>query len=157
MENTYVENLIRQLQEVQDGPNWLDESFKEKLEGVTEQQAFERPAAHVHSVAELISHLLVWRREAIRRLQGQDRALWMDSPENWKTNEQLRIVGWNALRSDFYRSQEDLVRVLQHQPDHYLEEPYSDGYARRYLVEGLLHHDLYHLGQLGITLKLLKQ
>lgn len=155
--NHRIESLVRQWQEVQEGPNWVDENFKKKLDTLSEDQAFQRPIADVHSVAELLSHLLVWRREAIQRLNGMDRQLWMNSPENWRTNDELKAIGWESLKADFYKSQQELIALVGRQADRYLENIYSDGYPYWYLIEGLIHHDFYHLGQLGITVKLLQK
>ena len=70
MENKIMECLVRQLQDVQDGSNWLDENFKKKLTGISEYDAFIRPIPEVHSIAELVAHLLIWRSEGIKKLQG---------------------------------------------------------------------------------------
>ena len=50
------------------------------------------------------------------------------------------------------------MNLLADKTDAYLEEnDYVPSYSYKYLVEGLIHHDIYHLGQIGITLKLLNQ
>jgi uncharacterized damage-inducible protein DinB len=155
MDNKLIKNITRQLQDVQDQENWLDENFKKKIDSISEEQAFKRPLPELHSVAELVSHLLEWRKESIRKLKGEAAKLTMDSPENWRTNDELQKTGWDKLKSDFYESQLELIRLIENQPDEYLEKTYQDGYKFKYLVEGLIHHDLYHLGQLGITIKFL--
>ncbi|MFC4874793.1 DinB family protein [Negadavirga shengliensis] len=155
MDNKLIKNITRQLQDVQDQENWLDENFKKKIDDIPEEQAFKRPFPELHSVAELVSHLLEWRKESIRKLKGEAAKLTMDSPENWRTNDELKKVGWDKLKSDFYESQLELIRLIENQPDEYLEKEYQDGYKFKYLIEGLIHHDLYHLGQLGITIKFL--
>lgn len=155
MDNKLIQNIIRQLQDVQDQENWLDENFKNKIDKIPEEQAFKRPVPELHSVAELISHLLVWRKESIRKLKGEAAKLTMDSPENRQTNDELKKMGWSKLKSEFYESQEELIRLIENKPDGFLEKTYWDGYKFKYLIEGLIHHDLYHLGQLGITIKFL--
>ncbi len=155
MDNKLIKNITQQLLDVQEQENWLDENFKKKIDKITEEQAFQRPLPELHSVAELISHLLVWRKESIRKLNGQDAKLTMESSDNWRKNEELEKIGWNKLKSDFYESQEELIRLIEHESDEYLESKYLDGYKFKYLIEGLIHHDLYHLGQIGITIKFL--
>ena len=63
MKNT-IHNLTRQLSEAIDGEPWIDETFSKKLSSLSEEQAFTRPLPSVHSVAELVSHLLEWRISA---------------------------------------------------------------------------------------------
>lgn len=151
-----IKDLLRQFREVLEGPAWIDENFRKKIDGISEDQAFQRPLPELHSVAELVSHLVVWRREVMQRLKGMERTLRESSPENWRGNEELRPQGWKHLRSDLYRSQEELEELLKSRPDSFLEGKYTEDHTYGHLVEGLLHHDLYHLGQLGITVKLLK-
>lgn len=155
MENTLIKNIIQQFQDIQNQEVWLDENFEKKIEGISENQVFQRPLPELHSVAELISHLLEWRKESILRLNGQDAKLTVESPENWRTNEELKLIGWKKLKSDFYNSRKELTKLIESQPDDYLKNKSKDGYEFKYLIEGLIHHDLYHLGQIGITIKFL--
>lgn len=155
MNNTLIANITQQLQDIQDGENWLDENFKKKIEPISEKQAFTRPIPQMHSVAELISHLIEWRKESIRKLKGGKAKLSVESSENWRSNKELRKVGWNKLKSEFYKSQQELIQLIADKPDDYLDKEYRNQYKFRYLIDGLVHHDLYHLGQIGITIKFL--
>lgn len=155
MSNTLIQNIILQLQDVQERENWLDENFKNKLGSVTEDKVFKKPLPELHSVAELISHILVWRIETIRKLKNMDAKLTVDSPENWRTNDQLMEIGWTNLKNDFFQSVYTLIEILEDKDDTFLSERYRNNYSFKYLIEGLIHHDLYHLGQLGITIKFL--
>lgn len=155
MENKLITNIVRQFQDVQEQELWLDENFKKKIDRLSEGLAFERPLPELHSVAELISHILVWRKECILKLKGQNSQLTMDSPENWLANDVLRRTGWETLKSEFYNSQKEIVELIENETDDYLEKQHTDGYTFKYLLEGLIHHDLYHLGQIGIVIKFL--
>lgn len=155
MDNKLIKNIIHQFQDVQNQEKWLDVNFKKKIEELSENQAFQRPLPELHSVAELISHLLEWRKEIILKLSGQDAKLTVESPENWRPNEELKLIGWKKLKSDFYNSHKELSQLIEKQSDEYLENKSKDGYRFKYLIQGLIHHDLYHLGQIGITIKYL--
>ena len=89
MSQILIKDLIDQFIEIQNGTPWLDETFDKKLLKINDKNAFTRPLPDVHSVAEILSHLLVWRFEILSRLEGNDRILWADSAENWKPNEEL--------------------------------------------------------------------
>lgn len=155
-ERKIVENTIEQLKDVQNGITWYDDNIEKKINPIASNQAFIRPLPEIHSVAEIVSHMLVWRRDTIGKLKGQESDLTIESPENWKSNEELKIIGWDKLKKDLSDSQEELVNYLSDKDDQYLKETmYKEEFSLKYLVEGLLHHDLYHLGQIGITIKLL--
>lgn len=108
--NKLIQNIISQLLDLQEQENWLDENFKKKIENIREDKVFERPLPELHSIAELISHVLVWRTECIRKLKGMHANLTVDSPENWKTNEQLKAIGWLNLKKEFYKVR---IRLLK--------------------------------------------
>jgi hypothetical protein len=106
-------------------------------------------------VAGHISHVVEWRKECLLRFRGGRREL-MHSADDWKDDDALRVMGWAGLKAAFSQSQADLGAHLAQQDDSYLETPYED-YNFHYLIEGIIHHDIYHLGQLGITLKHLRR
>jgi uncharacterized damage-inducible protein DinB len=155
MSHVLIKNLIRQLIEIQDGSLWFDQCFKEKIGALSEAEAMTRPIPQVHSVAEHISHILAWRKECMLRFNGQRTDL-MNSAADWTDNTALSKIGWTNLKNLLYESTETLINVLENQDDTYLETKFLDtDYNFHYLVEGIIQHDLYHLGQIGITIKLL--
>lgn len=156
MSRKIVENIIVQLGDIQNGKTWYGDNLENKIEPISETLAFERPIPGVHSVAELISHIWVWRMHAIKLLQGQKSNLNVESPENWRSNEELKKIGWKRLKADLGESQAELIAFLTDKDDTFLENnEYKPNHNFKYLIEGIVHHDLYHLGQIGITIKLL--
>lgn len=157
MSQVLIKNLTRQLKEIQDGSLWFDQFFKDKIDKLTDAEAFERPIPMVHSVAEHISHILEWRKECLLRFKGERTDL-MNSPDDWKDDIELKKIGWTGLKSLFFESTETLINAIKNQQDTYLETKFLDtDYNFHYLVEGIIQHDLYHLGQIGITIKLLNK
>lgn len=155
MSQVLVKNIVRQLIEIQDGSLWFDQCFKEKIDKLSDAEAFTRPIPQVHSVAEHISHILEWRKECLRRFKGQRTDL-MNSADDWKDDSELKKTGWSNLKNQFYESTVTLINALQNEDDTYLETKFMDtDYNFHYLIEGIIQHDLYHLGQIGITIKLL--
>ncbi|QNL51262.1 DinB family protein [Olivibacter sp. SDN3] len=157
MNNPLIKNLVKQLQEVQDGDLWIDENFSKKIDHLEEDEALMRPIPEMHSVAEIISHLLEWRKSTIIKLNGGASTLTEKSPENWKSNDELKKIGWKQLKKDFYASQYNLIRLIEVKDDQFLAQKYLDtSYTYQYFLDGMIHHDCYHLGQIGIAIKLLK-
>lgn len=158
MKNTLIREAVKQLRDNQNGDNWYGESFEKKLDPVNSTMAFNRPIPEVHTLAELAAHLLTWRLEGIKMLQGDQPKVTVDSPENWRTNEELKKIGWEKLKRDLFNSQVELIEFIENKPDDFLiGNDYVPGYSYKYLVDRLIHHDIYHLGQIGITLKLIKK
>ena len=82
----------------------------------------------------------------------------MHGTEDWKDNIELIKIGWANLKKMLYESQTELISLFDRQDDSYLQNAFLDtDYNFHYLIEGIIHHDLYHLGQIGITIKLLNK
>src|SRR5690606_12628228 len=82
--------------------------------------------------------------------------------ENWLNNDKLEAVGWDYIKSEYDRTLSELIDLLKSKDDGFLDEPYydtdfKDDYEYRFVINGMLHHDIYHLGQLGIIIKYLKK
>ncbi len=135
-------------------------NFDKKLNSVSEDEAFIRPILNLHSVAEVISHLTVWRKETILKIKTGKGSITDDCDENWLTNDRLREIGWNKIKTEYSNSLSDLMELLQTKEDGFLKEKYYDTdfkgyYEYKFVIYGMLHHDIYHLGQLGIIIKFL--
>jgi len=152
-----INNLIRQLNEIQEGSLWFDQSFKDKFDHLSESEALTRPMPEIFSVAEHVSHMLAWRKECVLRFNGIKREL-MNSPDDWKNTNELSTLGWTNLKNALYNSRAELIDLIADRDDTYLDTKFQDTeYNYHYLIEGIIQHDLYHLGQIGVTIKLLKK
>lgn len=151
---TRIQSYIQQLQQVFNGNPWLDESFAKKLDGLTEAQAFAQAPDNNHSVAQVVSHLVEWRKEIFRRFIDNSSKRKLTQENNWKSNQELQQAGWHKLYDDFKGSHHQLIELLESKDDFFLGEQLGDtAFDKEYFITGLLHHDLYHLGQIGLILK----
>lgn len=160
-EKTILAYIIDQLQDIQEGKNWIGSSYASKLNDINDTNAFTRPLDGMHSVAEIISHLTLWRQEAILKIKTGTGSKTDDCEENWLSNKALKSKGWNTIKSEYDRTTLELVSLLKHRNDSFLDELYYDTdfrgeYPYRFVINGMLHHDIYHLGQIGIILKYLQ-
>jgi uncharacterized damage-inducible protein DinB len=157
MTRILINDIIRQLRELEEGSLWFDQSFKSKLDHLSTGVVFVQPVPGVHSVAEHVAHIIAWRKECIARFHG-DKFDLMNTPADWPSVAELRGTGWPALKDQLYQSTHDLIRLFDGVDDTYLNKPFRDTtYNNHYLIEGILQHDIYHLGQIGVTLKLIDQ
>jgi len=157
-----IKNIIQQLEDVQHGKLWIGSSFHNKLSQIDEESVFLRPIEGLHSIAEIISHLTLWRKETILKIQTGKGSKTDDCEENWLTNDTLKRVGWDHVRSTYDNTLLTLIKLLKSKDDTFLNEQYydtdfKDYYPYSFVIQGMLHHDLYHLGQLGIIIKYLKK
>ena len=157
-----LKNIIKQLKDFEKGKIWIGTNYNEKLNSISEKDVFIRPFPNLHSISEIISHLTVWRNETILKIKTGEGSITDDCEENWLTNDKLIEKGWNKIISEYKDSLSELIEILETKDDSFLNEKYfdtdfKDYFEYQFVVYGMLHHDIYHLGQLGIIIKLLKE
>lgn len=150
LSNPRVSEYVAQFKASYDGEPWYGNSICHILEGITPAKAFWKLHDTDHSIAQLMSHMIYWRQALIKRLAG-DLAYRpsMKSEENWRTNEQLKKAGWANLKKSLDESQRHLVSLLENQKDSLLKKQYSDKATFQNLINGILQHDVYHVGQIA--------
>lgn len=136
-------------------------NYLRRFNELEEKDAFSRPLPDLHSVAEILSHLTLWRQETILKIQTGSGSKTEECEENWLPNEKLIPLGWSTVRANYEESLETIIDLLADQDDSFLDQEYFDidfkgHYPYRFVLQGMLHHDLYHLGQIGLILKYLK-
>lgn len=150
-----IHHYIYQLEQTYYGGNWLDESLMVKLKDLTSEQAFSAPIPGVHSVAEIVWHCIYWRTVLIHWLHG-DNGYRDETRErlNFLSLEALKEKGWEALMHELQNTQVTLRALLLQKNDRYLQEEYQPGYTYEQAIAGTIQHDIYHLGQIGLVLKI---
>ena len=147
-----VERILGELQRAFEGNAWHGPAVLELLHDVTAQQAAARPIAGAHSIWELVLHIAAWESAGRRRLEG-DRAELPDE-ENFPHVNDESEAAWQQtieLLKDGHRSLCDAISRLDESK---LDEPILDGMRSVYItLHGVIHHDLYHAGQIAILKK----
>jgi len=154
------ERIIDLLQRTHDGDAWHGPSVMDALDGVTARIAAARPIPGVHSIWEIALHIIGWRGEVRRRLQG---ATAGEPPEgDWPQAPQRPAEeGWAAVLEALQRSHDDLVETVGTLDDSRLDAPVKDersrelgtGVSHYVTLHGIVHHDLYHAGQISLLKK----
>ena len=154
-----LNNYIRQFEEIYAGPAWLGESFTDKFSYLSDEDAFLKPLPYVHCVAEVLSHVIEWRKEVLFRLQTHTRSLEMRDPVDWRTQAELKQLGWSNLLEQFEEIQESILAFLHSKEDDWLEIEFPNERPLTHgtLIEGLIHHDIYHLGQIGLITRMVRE
>lgn len=144
--------IVDELKRVTDGEAWHGPSLREVLDGVTAEQAAAKPVPGAHSIWELVLHLAAWNGVFIRRLMGQ-RA---DEPEegDFPPVGEVSDAAWAQARADLARSQERLRALVSELNDARLAENVAGkDYTLGFMARGIIHHMVYHTGQMVILKK----
>lgn len=160
--NNLINYIINELENIQHGQPWVGSTYISKLKTVSPDLVFKRPMEDMHSIAEIISHLTLWRKEAILKIKTGTGSKTDDCEENWLSNKTLKAKGWKHIISEYDKTLTELIALLRQENDSFLTKEYYDTdfkvtYPYQFLLSGMLQHDIYHLGQLGLIIKYLNK
>jgi uncharacterized damage-inducible protein DinB len=133
------------------GQPWFGESLQTKLETVTSETAYLQPLPGKHSIAEIVSHMEYWKKSFIHQLK-EDASISFsgDSPDNWPDVKDLKKLGWKNQLNAFEEIHNQLVILLTKSNDKLFDELITN-------LNGLVDHDIYHMGQIGLLKSLVKE
>lgn len=134
---------------------WHGPSLVAALRDVSPAVAEARLTPNTHSIAEIVYHLTTWRIFVARKLQG-DKEFDVRTPDkDWKVFGVVDDFEWETLQMELSLSQDELITLLeQMEDDSYLEEIVPGrNYSYYTLLHGMIHHDLYHAGQISLVKK----
>ncbi len=106
-----------------------------------------------HNIAELVHHMTAWRIFGIKKLEG-DETYDVSPEENFVKIDNLDKEGWEVLKQNLEKSQNRLLELFKENEDSVLEKIVSPrSYNFYVLFQGILQHDIYHLGQIVLLKK----
>ncbi len=157
-----VEYIKQHFYNIHYGRNWFGQSYMTKLQDTDPEHYFTRPYPEVHSVAELIAHGNAWRNDAIVKIRSGKGELTEMSPEDWPDLETLKEKGWDKIFNEYRESVNSFIALLEEKDDEFLNTEYFDPefdgtYPYSFTINGILQHDLYHLGQLGLVMRMIRE
>lgn len=138
-----------------EGPAWHGPSILEILTPLEAPQAAAHPVPGAHSIWELVLHMISWEEYCVLALGGNTmgteppRGDWPDPPVPTEEN-------WRATLEDMKRVRSRLRAALALVPDRQIPEKVKGrDYTYRVMMHGIVHHDLYHAGQIALLKKAL--
>jgi uncharacterized damage-inducible protein DinB len=150
--------ITEQLKDVYNGEPWFGRSVHEILKEVDESIVFEKPSGQ-HSILELLWHMITWKEFTISRLRDEnDKSLKYFENLDWRTLDHSDKTLWQQGLQRFSELHNELVEVIPQQKDELLSKKINErNYDFRKLLNGVIQHDIYHLGQIAYLKKLLQK
>lgn len=148
--------IAQHLLDVHIGNNWTEVDLSDTLKDITLEEAITVTGASPNTIASLVHHITYWSRHMIGRINGVEVPIppsngfdvpLPDSPEDWL-----------QLKADNIASAHELATAIRAFDAAKLEYPILPGYSSAYKnLQGSVEHVHYHLGQIVIIKKLLRQ
>lgn len=154
--------LSEQVRLAHDGPAWHGAALAELLGGINAEQAASRPLPEAHSVWEIVLHVTGWTNEVARRLAGGEPDLPVEG--DWPAVGRVSEQAWGTARKELDETHTALAAAVERFPEsrwgHPVggegNAPLGTGVSYAAMLAGLLQHDAYHGGQVGLLRKALR-
>ena len=153
MENVHLSELVER---VLAGEPWHGPNVREVLSGVSAANANRRVAPGMHTIWELVLHMTGWADEVRQRLDGRPAR----EPEqgDWPEVGEITEERWAGVQAALFDSHRQLAAAIRALDANALHEPVTDyrnsalgtGLSKYLTLHGLIHHTVYHSGQIAI-------
>ena len=144
--------IVDQLRRSLAGGAWHGPSLLELLADVDQETSDRRPPHGGHTIREIVLHVRSWQAAALRAVEGSEMPS-IDQPwdGDWPQSGQL----WRETKADLERTSQALADAVAAIPEAMLEQPVPgrDAYNFRFLLHGIVQHNLYHAGQIALLKK----
>ena len=155
--NPQLQALIKRFETVYEGQPWYGSSMLSSLKKIAPELITRSLIPGKKNIAELVRHIVAWRLFLIEHLKGNHSyQIDLDTELDWPP---VQGLGWEELLEELAESQQTIIELLGGQEDAILKKIMSHGkneYSFRYLIEGVIQHDIYHLGQINLIRVLLE-
>jgi hypothetical protein len=157
MESRAIAELVERIMA---GDPWHGPSVKSVLDGVDATLAATRPPGEAHSIWELVLHMTGWAREVTTRLGGRP----AQDPEagDWPQVTDVSPQRWQQAQADLFEAHRALAAAISAMDPAKLNQPVRDfrdnalgtGLSYYLTLHGLVHHTIYHSGQISLLKRL---
>ena len=146
--------LSAALESVDVGPAWHGPAVQEALKGVTPEQASAKPVDGAHSIWELVLHMTSWLRYTAGVLRGEDGA-FEDAYRDWPpAPDAADGEAWQQACRELEGALQETRELMVHCDDARLREPVPGrDFPLKVLLHGIIHHTVYHVGQIALLKK----
>jgi hypothetical protein len=161
--NKEVQSIIRNLQNTLTGEPWFGRAVYPILEEVDVSKVFTKPACpagrpndSAHSLIELLYHMITWADFCLKQLENASPQEIKDvESRDWREIDPKNHTWKNGI-GEFRKTHEQIISILEKKEDSFLKEivPGRE-FNFRFMLNGLIQHNVYHLGQIAYVKKLL--
>lgn len=154
--NKELQSIIHNLERVNSGTPWFGRPVYEILDEIDPAIVYKKPNKQ-HSLADLLYHMITWADFSLHRIKGdKEKDMAAFEKLDWRKIDP-KVHTWEKGLKEFKRIHIEIVELLNQKDDSFLKEVVDyRNYNFRFLLNGLIQHNIYHLGQVAYVKKLLE-
>ena len=150
-----IERLDFQLRRSFAGEAWHGPSLLEALTNVTAEAANSRPIPNVHTIWEIVLHVIATYNLVLRRMHGNASPLTPE--EDWPRIPSATPSSWHDTIEKLQQVNEQLCKeVVGFNPEKLDQSFAGESYSAYRQFIGITQHNLYHAGQIVLLARALK-
>jgi uncharacterized damage-inducible protein DinB len=154
--NKEIQSIIRRIENINSGEPWFGRAVFILLEEADPKKVYTKPNGTEHSMIELLYHMITWADFTLKRIGKDDN---MDLAAFEKMDWRLinpKVHTWKKGVAEFKSIHKKIIQLLNKKEDVFLKEIVDyRKYNFRFLLNGIIEHNIYHLGQIAYLKKLL--
>lgn len=156
MNNKEVQSIIRRIERINSGEPWFGQSVFQILEEVDPKKTAIKPNGTGHSLLELLYHMITWADFTLKRIEKNNKMdLATFEKMDWRQLNPKQH-SWKKALAEFKAIHKKIVSLLNKKDDDFLLEIVDfRKYNYRFLLNGMIEHNIYHLGQIAYLNKML--
>lgn len=151
-----IGSIISHLENVLTGEPWFGRAIYDILDEVDSKKVFQKPNGTEHSMIEIMYHMITWADFTLKRIEK-------DSNYDLTAAEELdwRLINskthtWKKGLAEFKKINQQIITQLRKKEDSFLDEKVDfRNYNYRFLINGMIEHSIYHLGQIAYINKMM--
>ena len=150
-----VEAIIQRIERVLDGEPWYGKATLTILDEVDSSKGGLHRGGSSHSILDILYHMNTWAEFTLKRIQ-QDKSYDLKQAEemDWRKIDP-KIHTWKKGVTAYKNFHKEIIAELQKKDDSFLVEMVDfRKYNFRFLINGLIDHNIYHAGQIALLNKL---
>jgi len=149
--------IIKTLRETLEGEPWFGRSVYSLLDEINPSIVHNKPNNNSHSLADLLFHMITWAEFTQKRLEKEkSHDLAFFETQDWR-NIDPAVHTWKKGLEEFKKIQLSIIQLLIKAEDSLLNETVDfRKYDFRYLLNGYIQHNIYHVGQIAYLNKMLQ-
>lgn len=137
------------------GEPWFGRAVFDILDEVDPARAAIKPFRSGRSILELLWHINTWALFTLNRIEKKKETdMTAFEKMDWRMVNP-KIQTWARALKEFKQTQQRIIKLLMKKTDSFLEEKVDyRKYNFRFLINGMIEHNIYHLGQIAYLNKL---
>lgn len=151
-----TQSIIKNFETTLHGQPWFGRAVFDILKEVNETKVNIKPGGKEHSMLELIWHMNTWAEFCLKQLQNAPQAeIKKVQALDWRKLDPNKH-NWKKGVAQLKKIHSQIVSILKKKDDAFLSEMVKlRSFNYRFMLNGLIQHNIYHLGQIAYLNKML--